>query len=212
VTEGSSIDVERAAAHPSHPWCAAALDVMMRPLRPLREKLVPLATGRVVEIGVGTGMNFDYYAGVDSVHGVEPDPHMLARARSRAATVSVPIELTQAGAEALPYDDASFDTALVTWVLCTIPDPLAAVREVVRVLKPGGRMLFVEHVRSRFRLASALQAKATPLWMKIGGGCRLDRDSLGLIRQSGLQVAEVKPCGREGWTLIPMYRGVALKL
>ena len=204
-------DVESAAVHPAHPWCAAALDVMMRPLRGLREKLVPRASGRVVEIGVGTGMNFAYYAGVESVHGIEPDPHMLARARARAEKLRFPIELEQVGAEALPYDDATFDTAVVTWVLCTIPDPHAAVREVVRVLKPGGRMLFVEHVRSRFPVAGALQRKATPLWMKVGGGCRLDRDSLGLIRQSGLDVVELKPCGREGWTLLPMYRGVAVK-
>jgi SAM-dependent methyltransferase len=215
VSRRNPSDTQREPSRPereaSHPWCAAALDIMMWPLRELREKVVPLATGRVVEIGVGTGMNFPYYAAADSVHGVEPDPHMLKRARARAAQIGFPIELRQAGAEALPYDDASFDTALVTWVLCTIPDPAAALSEVRRVLKPGGRMLFVEHVRSRFTVAGALQDAITPLWKHLGGGCHLNRDSLDLVGSSGFEGVEFKPCGRESWTLLPMYRGVAHK-
>jgi ubiquinone/menaquinone biosynthesis C-methylase UbiE len=183
----------------------------MWPLRTLREKVVPLASGRVLEVGVGTGMNFPYYGAVESIHGIEPDPHMLERARSRAQRLGISIELQQSGAEALPFDDASFDTALVTWVLCTIPDTAAAVSEVMRVLKPGGRMVFVEHVRSRYTVAGVLQDALTPLWGRLSGGCSLNRDSLELIRASGFERVDVKPCGREGWTLVPMYRGVAIK-
>jgi ubiquinone/menaquinone biosynthesis C-methylase UbiE len=200
-----------AADSPEHPWCAAALDLIMWPLLPLRRKVVPAAAGRVVEIGVGTGANFPYYAEVESVAGVEPDPHMLARARARAKEVGLPIDLHEAGAEALPFPDASFDTALVTWVLCTIPDAEAALREVVRVLRPGGRMLFVEHVRSRFTVSGALQDAFTPLWKIVGGGCHLNRDSLELIRSVGFASVDVTPCGREGWTLLPIYRGVAVR-
>jgi ubiquinone/menaquinone biosynthesis C-methylase UbiE len=204
---------ERASSAESveHPCNAALLDIMMWSLKPLRAKVVPQASGRVVEIGVGTGMNFSYYGGVESVHGIEPDPHMLRRARRRAERLRFPIELAQAGAEALPYDDQSFDTAVVTWVLCTIPDPLAALREVARVLRPQGRMLFVEHVRSRFPMASKLQDAATPLWKKLAGGCCLNRDSIALIRSIGFKDVEVRPCGREGWTLLPIYRGSALR-
>jgi ubiquinone/menaquinone biosynthesis C-methylase UbiE len=148
---------------------------------------------------------------VESVAGVEPDPHMLRRARTRAEEVGLSIELHQAGAESLPFADASFDTALVTWVLCTIPDAPAALREVLRVLRPGGRMVFVEHVRSRFTVSGALQDAFTPLWKIIGGGCHLNRDSLELIRSAGFERVDMTPCGREGWTLLPIYRGVAVR-
>jgi len=194
-----------------HPWHAALLDVVMWTLKPLREKIVPEAHGRVVEIGVGTGMNFPYYRDIESLHGIEPDPHMLRRARARADRLRLPVELTQAGAEALPYDDASFDTAVVTWVLCTIPDAEAAVREVARVLRPGGRMLFVEHVRSRYTLAGRVQDALTPAWSKLSGGCRLNRDSVDLIRSAAFGNVEARPCGRQTWTIFPICRGSAIR-
>lgn len=183
----------------------------MWPLQPLREKVVPAATGRVLEIGVGTGMNFGYYSAIDSLDGIEPDPHMLKRARARTEGLPFPVELAQVGAEQLPYPAASFDTVVLTWVLCTIPDPGAAIGETHRVLKPGGRMLWVEHTRSRYTVAGTLQDALTPLWKIIGGGCHLNRDSVDLIRSAGFGRVDVKPCGREGWTLLPVYRGVAVK-
>ena len=194
-----------------HPWNAALLDLVMWSLRPLRAKVVPRATGRVLEIGVGTGMNFSYYGAIDSAHGIEPDPHMLRRARARAERLGFPIELVQTGAESLPYGDAAFDTVVVTWVLCTIPNPRVALKEIARVLRPEGRMLFVEHVRSRFSVAGKLQDAITPLWKKLAGGCHLNRDSLEMIRAAGFEEVELRPCGREGWTLLPIYRGVATR-
>ncbi|RMF19990.1 MAG: class I SAM-dependent methyltransferase, partial [Deltaproteobacteria bacterium] len=99
---------------PNHPWVARGIDFMMRPLGKVRAKLLPAARGRVLEIGVGTGLNFEHYRDIEGLWGVEPDPNMLERARVRAAAAAVPIELERAGAEALPYSDGFFDTAVVT--------------------------------------------------------------------------------------------------
>ncbi len=196
---------------PEHPVCAMFIDLMMRPMQVLRDKVIPEAQGRVVEIGCGTGMNFSRYGAIEALYAVEPDPHMLKRARRRARGLRFPVQLDEAGAELLPYPDSFFDTAVVTFVLCTIPEPDAALREVRRVLKPGGRLLYVEHTRSRFSMASALQDRVTPAWKRIGGGCHLNRDSVSLIRSSGFTRLEVLPCGRESWTLLPIYRGTAYK-
>ncbi|RMF22847.1 MAG: SAM-dependent methyltransferase, partial [Deltaproteobacteria bacterium] len=130
----------------------------------------------------------------------------------RAAAAAVPIELERAGAEALPYSDGFFDTAVVTWVLCTIPDPEAALAEVRRVLKPGGVVLYAEHTRSRFPVASRLQDLLTPVWERMAGGCRLNREALTLISHAGFKLEEIKPCGREDWTLFPFYRGRARRV
>ena len=199
-------------ADPEHPWLAAALDVVMRPLFPARELIVPEATGSVLEIGVGTGLNFELYRGIDELVGIEPDPHMLARARVRAATLPFPVELHQAGAEAMPFPDARFDTAVVTFTLCTIPDPAAALVELRRVLRPGGRLLFVEHTRSSQPVLAGVQDLLTPLWKRIGGGCHLNRPSLDLVREQGFSVADVAPVWRERWTLMPIYRATARAL
>jgi ubiquinone/menaquinone biosynthesis C-methylase UbiE len=196
-------------ADPEHPWLAAALDVVMRRLYPARELVVPQATGAVLEVGVGTGLNFDLYRGIDELVGVEPDPHMLARARVRAAALPFPVELHQAGAERMPFPDARFDTAVVTFTLCTIPDPVAALAELRRVLRPGGRLLFVEHTRSSQPVLAGVQDLLTPLWKRIGGGCHLNRPALDLVRQQGFTVTDVAPVWRDRWTLMPIYRATA---
>ena len=196
---------------PEHPWCAATLDIIMWPLKRLRAKILPLATGRVLEIGVGTGMNFAHYGDIDALCGIEPDPHMLRRARAKAEALGLRIDLEQAGAESLPYPEASFDTVVMTWVLCTIPEPERALAEVHRVLRPGGRLLYAEHTRSKGVRAAALQDKLTPLWKRIGGGCHLNRDSVGMIREAGFSDLVCRPAGREHWTLLPVYRGSAAR-
>jgi len=194
-----------------HPVIAAVLDVVMFSLRKPRARLVAEARGKVLEIGVGTGLNFRHYNGIESLEGIEPDPHMLARAQKRAARRPFPVNLQRCGAEALPFADATFDTVVGTWVLCTIPEYEQALKEMLRVLKPGGRLLFVEHTRSRFRRAEALQDQLTPVWRKVAGNCHLNRDSLTHLRSTGFDDIDIQPLGRESWTLFPMYRGSAVK-
>jgi ubiquinone/menaquinone biosynthesis C-methylase UbiE len=192
-----------------HPWLARTIDFTMRPLYPARRLVVPDATGAVLEVGVGTGLNFGLYRDVASLAGVDPDPFMLERARERAASLPFPTELHQAGAERMPFADASFDTAVVTFTLCTIPDPDAALAEVRRVLKPSGRLLFVEHTRSIQPVTKLVQDALTPLWKKLGGGCHLNRAAVELVERAGFRVRESAPVWGERWTLLPVYRGVA---
>lgn len=194
-----------------HPWLAATLDVVMRPMYPARRFVVPEATGRVLEVGVGTGLNFGLYRDVAELDGVDPDPHMLARAREKAAALSFPVRLHQTGAERMPFEDDRFDTVVLTFTLCTIPDPMAALAEVRRVLRPGGRLLVVEHARSIQPLVGAVQDGLTPLWKRIGGGCHLNRRALELVRAAGFSVRETASVWRETWTLFPVYRAVAWK-
>lgn len=193
-----------------HPWLAATLDFMMRPLYPARRLVVPEARGDVLEIGVGTGLNFGLYGPVTSLAGIDPDPFMLARARERAAELSLPMELHEAGAEALPFDARRFDTVVITFSICTIPDVPGALAEARRVLKPGGRLLFVEHTRSVQPALASVQDALTPLWKRLAGGCHLNRPASELIEQAGLAVTEHEPVWRERWTLLPVYRGVAV--
>lgn len=196
-----------------HPWIAAILDVAMRPMYPARRLVVPAASGEVLEIGVGTGLNLPLYdaARVRRVTAIDPDPHMLRRARERAAVAPVPVDLVQAAAERIPYADGRFDTVLVTWTLCTVENPSATLAEVRRVLRPGGRLVFIEHTRSVQPALARAQRGLTPLWRRLLGGCHLDRPAVDLVRTSGLVVCEVGAVGRERWTLLPVYEGTAVK-
>jgi ubiquinone/menaquinone biosynthesis C-methylase UbiE len=155
-----------------------------------RRKVIPQARGRVLEIGLGTGLNLPFYdAGrVTELVGVEPAlrMHRLALKRSRAA--GMPVELVGIGAERLPLADAAFDTAVCTYTLCSIPDPVAALREVRRVLAPGGRLLFSEHGRAPDENVREWQARLQPWWSPLAGGCRLDRDIPAILREAGFEL------------------------
>ena len=179
---------------------------------PARRFVVPEATGKVLEVGVGTGLNFGLYRDIESLAGVEPDPYMLERSRPRAAELPFPAELHQAGGEKMPFADATFDTAVITFTLCTIPDPAAALAEVRRVLKPGGRVLFAEHTRSIQPLVGSVQDLLTPLWNVIGGGCHLNRRAVELVQAAGFALRQVEPVWGERWTLFPVYRGIAERI
>ena len=124
------------------------LDLAMRShlLAPYRDRVIGAARGRVLEVGIGSGLNLPLYGPpVDRVCGIDPSPELLHRARSRSGDARVPVSLVRASAEQLPFGDAVFDTIVMTWTLCSIPNPSAALAEVRRVLKTGGRLLFVEH-------------------------------------------------------------------
>jgi ubiquinone/menaquinone biosynthesis C-methylase UbiE len=160
-----------------------------RRLRPYRERVVSAAEGRVLEIGVGSGLNFGFYRpGVHEILALEPDPKLLHMAGAKTGAVPQPVSLIEGSAEAIPLDDTSIDTAVTTWTLCTIPDALRALEEVRRVLRPGGRLLFVEHGLAPEWNVQRWQHRLTPLWSKISGGCHLDRPIADLIASAGFRI------------------------
>jgi ubiquinone/menaquinone biosynthesis C-methylase UbiE len=159
----------------------------MRSVGKQRMKVIPQAHGRVLEIGIGTGLNLPFYdtSQVRELVGVEPSQrmHHLVLQRSRAARL--PVEIVGITAERLPLADAVFDTVVNTYTLCTIPDPVAALREVRRVLVPGGKLLFSEHGRAPDANVLKWQSRLQPYWSKLAGGCMLDRDIPAILREAG---------------------------
>jgi ubiquinone/menaquinone biosynthesis C-methylase UbiE len=162
-------------------------------LRDMRRQTLAAARGRTIDLGAGTGANLDLYPDtVSELVLAEPDPHMAKRLREKLAGSSRPAELIEAPAERLPLEDASFDTAVFTLVLCTVPNPAAALEEAARILEPGGRLLFVEHVRSRDPGLARWQDRLEKPWRFIGDGCHCNRDTVATIEASPLTVDRVE--------------------
>jgi SAM-dependent methyltransferase len=162
-------------------------------LLPLRQRVVEGAAGRVLEIGIGAGGNLPLYGReVMSLQGVDPAPYLLAHARRTAGWLPFPVSLLEQSAEHLPLADGSVDTAVVSWALCTIPDPLAALREVHRVLVPGGTLRFVEHGLSDAPAIQRWQRRLAPLWCCLAGGCRLDRRIDRLVERAGFAIQRLE--------------------
>lgn len=159
----------------------------MAPFSRQREKVVPLAKGRVLEVGIGTGLNMKHYQPqkVTKITGLDPALQMHRLARKRIARTGLDVELFTLSAEKIPFENASFDTVLITYTLCTIPDPVAALKEMRRVLTPGGNLLFCEHGRAPDPKVYRWQNKMTPQWKKIAGGCHLNRDIPALLNEAG---------------------------
>jgi len=156
-----------------------------------RRRLLAGARGDVLEIGGGTGANLAHYprAGVERVVVVEPDGAMRRRLLKRLAVAPVPVEVHETGIDDAPFADGSFDTVVSTLVLCTVPDPAAALDTVRRLLRPGGSLLFLEHVAG-IGVRLRLQRLMSPLWQRLLGGCHPDRDIVGTIRAAGFTIAE----------------------
>jgi ubiquinone/menaquinone biosynthesis C-methylase UbiE len=161
----------------------------------MRGELLARARGRVIEIGAGTGVNLELYGdGVEDLTLVEPDPHMGAQLRKRLADRHgdpLPAQLVAAPAEALPFPDDTFDTAVATLVLCTIPDPVAAIDELARVLRPGGRLLFIEHVRAEDLSSARWQDRLEKPWRFVADGCHCNRDTEANLRASSFKVKDI---------------------
>jgi ubiquinone/menaquinone biosynthesis C-methylase UbiE len=162
-------------------------------LREDRRALLAHARGDVLEIGSGTGLNLALYptSGVDRIVLSEPDRHMARRLRGRLAGAPAPAEVVGAGGEELPFADASFDTVVATLVLCSVADPALVLVEVARVLRPGGRFLFLEHVRAHDAGLARWQDRLTPVWKVVAGNCHPNRSTLAMLRASPLVVVEV---------------------
>jgi SAM-dependent methyltransferase len=162
-------------------------------LTEMRRDLVTQARGETLELGAGTGLNLSHYPPeVTRLVVTEPGEHMARRLREHTARSAVPLEVVEAPAERLPFPDDSFDTVVATLVLCTIPDPVAALSEVSRVLRPGGRLLFLEHVRSHDPGRARWQDRVAPAWRVFADGCHCNRDTLGTIKASALSVEDVE--------------------
>ena len=161
----------------------------IKPVRRQRRKVVPQARGRVLEIGIGTGLNLEHYdkARIGQLVGLDPSLEMHRLARKRMAKAGLDVELVGLSAETIPFDAAAFDTVLVTYTLCTIPDPVAALKEMRRVLKPGGKLIFCEHGKAPDASVQRWQDRLTPLWSKFAGGCQLNRDIPALLAQGGFR-------------------------
>jgi ubiquinone/menaquinone biosynthesis C-methylase UbiE len=191
------------------------LDLVMRQehLTKYRRTVIAAARGRVLEIGVGSGLNFSLYGKeVELVYGIDPSPRLLAIARRRAAASTVPVELLLGSATAIPLADDAVDTVVMTWTLCSIPDPLAALREMRRVLKPNGTLCFVEHGRSPEPGIERWQHRITPAWRRVAGGCHLDRKIDELIRLAGFNLTNLQVEYAPGpRTMSYMYQGCACR-
>jgi ubiquinone/menaquinone biosynthesis C-methylase UbiE len=162
-------------------------------LRRMRQSTLDGASGRTIDIGSGTGANLGLYpTAVTELVLAEPDPHMLRKLHAKVGEAGVDAEIVEAPAERLPFEDSSFDTAVFTLVLCTVPDPAAALAEAARILKPGGRLLFVEHVRSEDEGLARWQDRLERPWHFLGDGCHCNRDTIATIEASGLEIEEVE--------------------
>lgn len=177
-------------------WFPAIYDRAMKPLEKMRiEKIrvsiVSKAEGRVLEIGFGTGANFPHYKIGTKVDAIEPNAAMRKQAFEKLKKSSVPISTYSATAEDLPFPANTFDTVIATLVFCTIADPERALEEVRRVCKPEGKVLLFEHVRIERNIMGRIQDVLTPVWKKAFDGCHLNRNTLELVKRSGLRVTGV---------------------
>ena len=155
-----------------------------------RGALLSGVQGEVLEIGGGTGANLPHYRDAARVVVSEPDPFMREKLSRKLGSARVPVEVSDAGAEALPFGDGSFDAVVSTLVLCTVSDQGAALAEIRRVLRPGGLLLFIEHVRGGGS-AARVQDRILPVWRRLFAGCHPNRDTVAAIRAAGFSVASL---------------------
>jgi ubiquinone/menaquinone biosynthesis C-methylase UbiE len=187
-------------------------------LAEVRAELLAGTTGRVLEVGAGSGSNFAHYpAAVTQVVAVEPEPHLRAQAERAAGRAPVPVTVVDGLAEALPAGDGEYDTAVVTLVLCSVADPSRALRELHRVLRPGGRLVFWEHVRAdRPPLTTVQDVLDRTVWPLLAGGCHLGRDAAAEIGAAGFTVERIEhhrlPDTRIPLPMAPHVLGTALRV
>ena len=158
-----------------------------------RSKVVPQATGEVLEIGIGSGLNLSFYDAekVTSIIGIDPAAQMQSLAYKRATEISIPVETIAADIYGIDAESERFDTIVMTFTLCSIDDPIPALKEMARVLKPEGRLLFCEHGLAPDASVERWQRRLTPLWKPMAGGCHLDRDIPELIKAGGFIIEDI---------------------
>jgi ubiquinone/menaquinone biosynthesis C-methylase UbiE len=188
------------------------LAMQNRDLVPYRERVLAAAAGRVLEVGVGAGENLPFYGPeTRELIGLDPSPRLVAMTRRAASASPLPVRTLEASAENIPLDAASIDTVVMTWTLCSIPEPNRALREIRRVLKPDGRLLFVEHGLAPDFGVRRWQQRLTPLWKRLAGGCHLDRPMSALVEKSGFRIERLETGYMRGPRLLTfMYEGSAV--
>ena len=167
------------------------LDLVMqqKQMIPFRARVGSAAAGRVLDVGIGSGLNLAFYGdNTERVYGVDPSSELLRFAETRARKAAIPVELLLGSSEALALEDKSIDTVVLTFTLCTVGSPAAALAEMRRVLRPGGKLLFAEHGRAPETGVARWQDRLTPLWKRVAGGCHLNRQPDDLIRTAGFRV------------------------
>lgn len=191
--------------------CACGLGHVMK----ARSAIVPRAQGRVLEIGIGTGLNLSFYDAtrVQHICGVDPAAQMHPIARRRAQKIAIPVETLPLVIEQIGADAASFDTVVTTFTLCTIPGAVAALKEMRRVLKPGGELLFCEHGAAPDESVRRWQDRLTPWWKPLAGGCHLNRDIPAMLAAGGFHVRDLHARYLPGpRPMSYVYSGVAVHL
>ena len=170
--------------------CACA----SKPINYQRDKIVPLAEGVVLDIGIGSGLNIPFYnkTKIKQLYGLDPSKELLDIAKSVAKKENLEIEFLECGAESIPLPDKSIDTVLITYTMCTIPDVALSNSEIIRVLKDDGKLLFCEHGLAPDKNIAKWQKRINPLWSKIAGGCNLNRDIPNLISSSGFKISNME--------------------
>ena len=165
-----------------------------KPVIKQRQKVVPKAMGTVLEFGIGAGHNLPHYdsSRIDRVIGVDPCATSRELASERAANLDFDVEFIQGSALDIPIEDASVDSVLITFTLCTVPDPMAALREAKRTLKPGGKVYFCEHGLAPDERVAKWQNRVNPIWKKVFGGCHINRDTAGLLTEAGFKLDELE--------------------
>jgi ubiquinone/menaquinone biosynthesis C-methylase UbiE len=173
----------------------------LKPNMRQRAKVVPRAHGRVLEIGIGSGLNLPYYDAtkVSKVWGLDPSPEMTQMARRAAASLPFEVEFIGLPGDEIPLEDRSIDTVVVTYTLCTIPDTAAALRQISRVLRPGGELIFCEHGAAPDASVRRWQDRLNPVWKRLGGGCNLNRPIPALIEAGGFRIKELDTLYLPGW-------------
>jgi len=188
------------------------LTMRQKNFAPFQEHTAGAAHGRVLEIGIGSGLNLaSYHPDIETVCGVDPSAELLAKARDRVTNVGFPVRLLEASSENLPLENRSFDTIVMTFTLCSIPNVHVALLEIRRVLKPEGQLLFAEHGRAPDSDVMLWQDRITPIWKRIGGGCHLNRKVDDLIQAAGFRLERLS-AGYQKFAPRPFsffYEGIA---
>jgi ubiquinone/menaquinone biosynthesis C-methylase UbiE len=195
-------------------WIVPALiDLSMRNkrLRPYRERAAGRAEGRILDVGVGSGLNLPFYGRqAQQIFGLDPSPRLLARAQSNAQHMQIPVHLLEGSAERIPLADRSMDTIVMTWTGCSIPEVGTAFGDMRRVLKPGGRLLFVEHGRAPEPGVARWQDRLDPFWRRLSGGCHLNRKIDDLLSDAGFRVDQLETGYISGPRIMTfLYEGAA---